>query len=179
MYPMDDNNNAYWLKLKAEHRGVLVVPGDRVLKMCAEPSPDVAMRTGADINITVDSINEGSAIFSTVPIALEGRTEVIIFLRESLYRLCELSLNHPISKEDIQHMYSSVIGAALTFANAESAKATAALARAKNANIKAIDELERARMEKIEDPKQLELYVEQLIKKYEIENKILEKKLEQ
>jgi len=52
-------------------------------------------------------------------IQLAKRTQTIMFLRESLYRLCELSLNYQLDETQVRELYEKVIATAGKMADAE------------------------------------------------------------
>lgn len=87
-----DNKRVNILAQDGTRRSVYLLSDD-IVKFCAEPSPDMGLNTNTTVNIVTpkgDLIAENKEKI----IALEGRTQRILFLREAMYRLCEMNLNY-------------------------------------------------------------------------------------
>lgn len=134
-----ETDTAYWFDYDASRRGAFMIPSDdqnvkKNVKICAEPSPDVALQILDKFKLTV-SIEKipvsGQADISQQVIQLAGRGQSILFLREALYRLCEVSLNNQLTKEQILEMYKQVIEVSSKLAEAELTKAEAELTKEK------------------------------------------------
>ena len=112
-----DATKAYWLDYDASRRGALVVPGGVDIKTCAEPSPDVALTLISKLETTIkDKAGldaTAKAEFNASVVELGKRTQMVMFLREALFRLCEQSLNNDFSKEEVLDAYNKVISAAI------------------------------------------------------------------
>jgi len=121
------NYKGYWIENDASRRGVIIIPKDLQIRICSEPSPDVALGVMTNISIPKEA-DTGSAYslsVNTDPTPLDGRTQVVLFLREAMYRLCELSINYPeISADSMQSMYDKVIDQARKLADAVQQEAT-------------------------------------------------------
>jgi hypothetical protein len=106
---------------------------------------------------------------------LGGRSQNILFLRESLYRLCELSNNSNLSGEAIQALYKGVLDSALKFAEATKAKADAEKSKAEAGKREALSKLSpaQATLEALDVFRQLPLEVQKdLLAKGEFERQI-------
>ncbi len=102
------------------------------IKMCAEPSPDVALNILDKFKITVPVENipvSGQVDISQQIIQLARRSQSILFLREALYRLCEISLNKNLTESQILDMYKQVVKVSSKSAEAELTKAQAELTK--------------------------------------------------
>ncbi len=139
------DEGSYWFEYDASKRGALLVFDNEKSDMkfrgyCAEPSPDVAKEILDSFELSgkyKDLDITAKADISSKVVQLAKRSQTIMFLRESLYRLCELSLNYRLDKSDIKELYSKVIDAAITMAETE-------FKEADTANIKALTEYEKA-----------------------------------
>ncbi|NOU09783.1 MAG: hypothetical protein HOO98_07170 [Nitrospira sp.] len=127
-------NQAYWFHYEAARRGGFLVGADSKVKMCAEPAPDVALARTAEF--IGKGAFEGAPIEAKAKLAerlaqLEGRTETVLILRESLFRLCELSINNPaLPPAELKALYQAVINAVVQLATADVTNAQAAAKRA-------------------------------------------------
>jgi hypothetical protein len=147
-----DANQAYWFHYEASRRGGFLVGADSKMKMCAEPAPDVALAR------TVEFVGKGSyqgasaeaqAKLAEQLAQLGGRTQTVLILRESLFRLCELSINNPaFPPTELKVLYKEVLDSVVDLAkadvtNAQAAekKAEAALANAKTLQMKTFESL--------------------------------------
>jgi len=153
------NNTIYWFDYSASRRGAILVPNQETMKIvtCSEPAPDVAKDIVDTFkgNVSSGKVSVGGeADIQEKVIQLAQRTQTIMFLRESLFRLCELSINLRFEKADVIPIYMGVIQSAQTMAEAESFNAQAANAKAQEELIKtrllviAVPELLQARREK-------------------------------
>jgi hypothetical protein len=145
-------NQAYWFHYEAARRGGFLVGADSKIKMCAEPAPDVALAR------TIELVGKGSfqgatgeaqAKLAEQLAQLSGRTQTVLILRESLFRLCELSINNSaLTPTELKGLYKDVIDAVVqlatadvTNAQAEEKKANAALENAKTLQMRTLDSL--------------------------------------
>jgi len=116
---------AYWLDYSADRRGSVVLPAGEHRIVCAEPPPDVAQQQVARL---VASIERGDIqggvtgeLLSEV-VQLAGRTQTVLVLRESLYRLCEQNAAGTLTREDVRAMYADVLRAVESIAAADAAR---------------------------------------------------------
>jgi len=115
-------SNAYWFDYSADRRGAILIPSDQRVRLCAEPSPDVALNQTTDLvaKATVEEIPvELQAKLASQVVELAGRTQMVLFLRESMYRLCEQGLNGNLKPAEIRDLYARVVEAAVALAHAE------------------------------------------------------------
>lgn len=114
-------NTPYWFDYSSDRRGAILIPKEKNkrITICAEPSPDTAIETLAKLGLNIKNKGNINTELNQKIIQLTTRTQTILFLRESLYRLCELSANFDLSNSDIIEQYSSVINAATELAKAE------------------------------------------------------------
>ena len=124
-----------FIDMDASRRGVIIIPRPNGgHQFCAEPSPDVALE--AVTRILAEAKTNGSnfdakaeAEFRTAVVQLSKTQTSIRFLRESLYRICEQSVNQNLSSEQVTKLYELAITTALKLAEADVAKNQADLAR--------------------------------------------------
>lgn len=137
----------YWFDYDASRRGAFLVVADdreklKKIRLCAEPSPDVALARSQEILAKVSYQNMPAELQVTMAeqiVALGKRTETVMFLRESLFRLCELSQNGDLNNGDLKELYEKVINAAVSLADAE--KADSEKVRAEAERTKALQAL--------------------------------------
>jgi hypothetical protein len=124
-----DTTKAYWLDYDASRRGTLVFPADNNIKTCAEPAPDVALTLVSKLEASLKPEAGGEATakgeFNAIVVELTKRTQMVMFLREAMYRLCEQSLNHSFDAKDIIGTYTKILEAAIKMAETDRAEATA------------------------------------------------------
>lgn len=141
------SDSKYWFDYDASRRGTLLLPksAQGTYVVCSEPAPDVAMNlvnklegklTAKDIEIA-DA--KGEITISAIKLA--ERTQMVMFLRESLYRLCEQSMSNAYTPAESKEMYLKVVQTALeivekdkTQLKVEAAKAEEKAEKAKMVN---------------------------------------------
>lgn len=133
-----EDNKGYWFDYDAARRGTLLVPQSSQLRACSEPSPDVALALVSKLEASLGKEGVGEASgkgeFSSSVVKLAERTTTVMFLRESLYRLCEQSLNQNFTKEEILAAYEKVIDAALEIVKTDKTNAETELVKARTLN---------------------------------------------
>ncbi|HEX7406963.1 MAG TPA: hypothetical protein VF515_04840 [Candidatus Binatia bacterium] len=135
-HALSNNATSYWFDYAADRRGALLISSSTPpnFKLCAEPFPDVALKQTSEILAKIKTQQsaiegEAQAKFASDVVELAGRTQTVLFLRESLYRLCEQAINGNLSAGDVKDLYKDVLQAALQLAMADSAKQADALAK--------------------------------------------------
>ncbi|BCM03391.1 hypothetical protein MAFF301560_27780 [Ralstonia solanacearum] len=139
----------YWLNYDAARRGAVVLKkttnGDNYA-YCAEQSPDVAMtlvtKLTGDIKAGNTSISNLDAESTATAVQLAGRTQLVLLTRESLYRLCEISMNQSMDKDTMLKMMTEISGMIKSVADNEiqQAKKDSDIAKAKAQAIAAATE---------------------------------------
>lgn len=117
----------YAIDYDATRRGAYILPGDRSMKMCAEPAPDVAMESITNIiaNLKLQQANadaNAQVELQQKIVELAGRTQLVLVLRESLYRLCEQGVNGQLNNEQIAALYKQALDTVLRLADTDLAK---------------------------------------------------------
>lgn len=135
--------DAYWFDYTANRRGSIMVfknsttTGDFVY--LAEPSPDSAKQImdafSAKVNYQELGV-EAQANLADKIVQLAQRSQTVQFLRESMYRLSELSVNGQFDKEDMKYLYEKVLDAAILMAGQEFETAKEASAKAETELLK-------------------------------------------
>ena len=125
-----NSNQSYWFHYEAARRGGFLIGTDSTgksnVKMCAEPAPDVALARTVEViakGAYQGATAQAQAKLSEQLAQLAGRTETVLILRESLFRLCELSINSQSSPTELQALYKMVVEAAVDLAKTELTKA--------------------------------------------------------
>lgn len=130
-------NQPTFIDMDASRRGVVIIPREdgKGYHSCSEPSPDVAVDTVTRILAEIKLAN-GSNIdaktemeFRTAIVNLSQRTQTLLFLRESLFRICEQSANQNLSSEQVTKLYELAILTSLKLAEADLAKNQTELAK--------------------------------------------------
>lgn len=118
----------YIVDYDATRRGSYVLPADGSLKVCSEPSPDAAMESITKIiaelkladNTNIDAKTQIE--LQTKVVELAGRSQLVLILRESLYRLCEQGMNGGLSQEQIAALYQQVLQTVVMLAQTDLAR---------------------------------------------------------
>lgn len=139
---------SYWTDYDATRRGAIIYVDEKGKAiMLSEPSPDVAIGLAQEYLAKVDFKGipaEGKLSLAENVMQLGKRTSTIMFLRESLYRLGELSQKGPLDPETAA-LYREAMKAALDLARAEASIAEAqvidAQTRAKEARLRTLKEM--------------------------------------
>jgi uncharacterized protein YjgD (DUF1641 family) len=66
--------------------------------------------------------------FQTAVVELSKRSTTILFLRESLYRVCEQQINQNLSSEQVMQLYTMAMQTALKLAEADATNSQTKLA---------------------------------------------------
>lgn len=114
-------DSSYAIDMDATRRAAYVIRKDQPIGICAEPAPDVSVEFVSKIMAEVQSQKGGidakaQAELQSKAIELAGRTQTVLFLRESLYRLCEQGLNGNLDSEHVKELYSIALQTALKLA---------------------------------------------------------------
>lgn len=147
-----DKDQAYWFDYTSDRRGTLMIPKGKGVITCSEPSPDTAMDVVSKLGLTAElpggqGTVEASSQVKQEVVQLAKRTQMVMFLRESLYRLCEISANNGLSPAQVVAQYDQVIKAALELAKVEVAQAQATAAKAEASAAKAKEDASKAQLE--------------------------------
>jgi hypothetical protein len=119
--------NAYAVAYDSRGRGAYVSvlsANSEVMKVCAEPSPDasanlsskLASEFSANATATLKAIQAAAGVTNKANeeataqiVDVAQRTELVLVLRESLYRLCELNLNGVLKNEQAVLSFEQVM----------------------------------------------------------------------
>lgn len=142
------------VRFQAQDRAAFVVDPDSRAKFCAEPLPDIAhdilkqALVSAEVDV-FDYVKGGTKIDASKTarvVELAGRTELLMLIREMLYRLCEMSINVGDDTERFQVLskkYQAVLNLAAEIAQADTARATAQADEARTDLLKVMEEAGR------------------------------------
>lgn len=111
---------AHWIEYDASRRGALLRTEDGKIRGCAEPAPDIGLSLLSKLKLQPEGVTApvlDTELSSTV-VALAGRTQVVLTLRESLYRICEAYMNGALSGPDVKSLFGDTLKAAQTIAEA-------------------------------------------------------------
>ena len=114
-----------WLDYDASRRGTIILPADSKARILSEPSPDVAIGVVSEFvgKASYKGISgEESAKVTESISELGKRTQTIMFLRESLFRLNEMQTVTTVSSDKVIEMYELVLKTALELAQADKLK---------------------------------------------------------
>ena len=117
-----ETGSSYWFDYEGTRRGMILVSatdnaGRPAIRSCAEPSPDVAIAfsgggeaSGSQIgSVKVSAEGNGRQTINE----LGERTQMVMFFREALFRVCEISLNQNLDSAQISSLYKEIIQTAL------------------------------------------------------------------
>lgn len=121
----------YWVNYDSARRGAVVLKKETngtSYAYCAEQAPDVAMTL---VNKISGDIKAGGATTLTnldaeataTAVQLAGRTQLVLLTRESLYRLCEISMNRNLDQATMLAMLKEMNLMITAVANNEIAQA--------------------------------------------------------
>lgn len=178
MHELGDGKG-YWFDYDASRRGTVLVGQDPktqkfAFRSCAEPAPDVALSLASKIESQLsykEISGQAKGDLAINAVKLADRSQMVMFFREALFRLCEISINQNLSNGEITGLYTEIIKTALrlgsdkaidadilqikaNLAQAEATISTAATARAlaETEKVKANDISEKQKLQqKIED----------------------------
>lgn len=124
------NPGVHWIDYDASRRGTFIsVDKNGTYRGCAEPAPDIGLsmttKLSASLTGADQSKTDASAEFAATALALAGRTQLVLVLRESLFRICEASLNMNFGPDQTRQLFESTLNAVTEIAKAEVAEATA------------------------------------------------------
>lgn len=110
-----EKDGMYFMDYNAERRGAILYVGNstqsnKMIKYCAEPAPDTSSDFDSQLSVSKDAVGKGSLGIGQATVILPGRNSTVLALRESLYRLCELSINRPeVDDKELMSAYSDII----------------------------------------------------------------------
>lgn len=99
---------------------------DKLMKLCAEPPPDASANLDAksDFSGTLKALAEHEAIKASLEGSVQRsqaasstvadvatRTELVLFMRDALYRICEMSFNQVLTPAEARDAFNDVISA--------------------------------------------------------------------
>lgn len=123
------SDTAHWMHYDASRRGTFVIPSHQKVVVCAEPSPDVALSLVTRLEASAKAADEAQlaakAEFNATVVELAKRTQMVMFLRESMYRLCEQTMSGNIPATQVPALYADIVKAAMTLVQAEESEAKA------------------------------------------------------
>lgn len=102
----------YWFDYDASRRGTIFSKGHS----CAEPAPDVALTLASKAEAAVDyqGLDANTKVALAInAVKLAERSQMVLFFREALFRLCEITRNSSIKQDDIKSLYIEIIRTAL------------------------------------------------------------------
>ncbi|WP_211826034.1 hypothetical protein [Kistimonas asteriae] len=121
-----NSSSSYWIDYDATRRGTIISNINGKWQSCAEPAPDAAIGVLATLEAEIDALEKTDANVSgelaQSVVSLTDKTQMVLFLRESLYRLCEISMNSDIPPSQLEALYKSVIDSATTLVKTEAEK---------------------------------------------------------
>lgn len=117
----------YAIDYDATRRGAYILPGDGSMKVCAEPAPDVAMESItkiiAELKLEQANVDAKTQVeLQQKIVELAGRTQLVLVLRESLYRLCEQGANGQLSNDQIAVLYKQALDTVTKLADTDLAR---------------------------------------------------------
>ena len=91
-----DEKTAYWFDYNSHRRGAFIIPDKKNVKIISEPAPDTVVENILKLagSLNYQSVTgQVSADLSQQIIQLGQRSEMIMFLRETMFRLSEAGNN--------------------------------------------------------------------------------------
>ncbi len=131
VHPIPDKDKPTFVELDATRRGVIIIPrpDSHGYYILAEQAPDAALATVNKILLEASVKNPSTPVdakaqleFNTAIVQLASKSQTILFLRESLFRLSEQSVNQTMTPEQVAKLYETALLTALKLAEVELAK---------------------------------------------------------
>lgn len=116
-----EDGKSYWFDYDASRRGTLLVvagtgPSEKNLRTCAEPAPDIAFTLTSKIESELkykDLDAKAKGDVATQALKLADRTQMVMFIRETMYRLCEINMARPLDTLVLSQLYNKILDIAL------------------------------------------------------------------
>lgn len=99
-------------------------------RTCSEPAPDSTLKLIESLEKSASAKTGGSAELDASVVRLAERTQMLGFLRESLYRICEQSANKQITKEEAAAAYNKVMDTVFAIVETDRDRAKESAAKA-------------------------------------------------
>lgn len=127
--------NADYIHFDSNNRGAFVFKEDpqnrsNPYMLCAEPAPETSLKFLSEGNLKLSTPNNESALsgggsLSTDVVQLVHHSQITLFAREALYRLCELQLNRDglktgITAIETQRLFSKVLDSVIALSSTSS-----------------------------------------------------------
>ena len=144
-------DTGYWFDYDASRRGTIMIPKSQsaTYAVCSEPAPDVALDLVNKLegNLTAEDLDiaDAKGEITVSAIKLAERTQMVMFLRESLFRLCELSISNSFTADETKDMYLKVVQAALEIVEKDRAEVEKETAEVEKATAEASARAETAK----------------------------------
>lgn len=143
-----DTNKSYWMDYDATRRGTIVSNRSNQWSFCAEPTPDAAINLVSKLNASVQVMDKmevsGDDELNQSIASLAEKTQMVLFLRESLYRLCELSINSNLTPEQVKSLYKLVMDSSIKVIETERLQAQKEASAAETERLEADKRLKAA-----------------------------------
>lgn len=115
------DGKGYWFDYDATRRGTVLVGQDPAtqkfaFRSCAEPAPDVALSLASKIESQLsykEISGQAKGELAINAVKLADRSQMVMFFREALFRLCEISINQNLNNSEITVLYTQIINTAL------------------------------------------------------------------
>jgi hypothetical protein len=144
--------NVVWMDFDGTRRVGLLIPTNSHFRVVLEPAPDATIETTAKFVASFAMTNQLSADQTTritEKITQLGEvTAIVKALRESLFRINELSVNGHLDKIQVERLYTNALHAVVALADKSANDAKKAAAEAETAQVKAIQSLAVSQEEK-------------------------------
>jgi hypothetical protein len=99
-------------------------------RSCSEPAPDSALKLIESLEKSAGAKTDGSVELDASVVRLAERTQMLGFLRDSLYRICEQSANKQITREEAATAYNKVMDAVFAIVETDRDRAKESAAKA-------------------------------------------------
>lgn len=139
------DGKGYWIDYDASRRGTVLVGQDPAtqkfaFRSCAEPAPDVALSFASKIESQLsykEITGQAKGDLAISAVKLADRSQMVMFFREALFRLCEISVNQSLTNGEISVLYTKIIDTALRLGSDKAIDADIQIAKANLAQAEA------------------------------------------
>lgn len=124
LHKLGKDRDGHVVTYDARQRGAYILQGAKALKICAEPPPDVAANESAEASIKANL--ELMVKYSALQVGGKGggesfakgtseiadaatRTELVLVVRDILYRVCEMNANQTLTNQEAAEIFADVL----------------------------------------------------------------------
>lgn len=131
VHALSENSSASVVFFNPDSRATIAIPNEAQhlkYKFCSEQASDVAfnkaMETAQKVSVSTNGVDigaENAYQLANTAVLTAQKSQGVLFLREAMYRLCEMSLNNTLDKAELKNMWDGVLKTAQLVSKTEMA----------------------------------------------------------